>query len=361
MPDDLRGLWADRFDQQALACAELGSDLYGRLLRIIAMDIRAGGRSWEAMERRSDLRFGQAGPLRMVGAAHRLALSGRAESWATALPSCGGAIPSTDGELEALWSDLLTAHISEIVQGLDRELQTNEVGRSSGLCLAQLVADMPVARIIELGSAGGLNLHLNRFRIDLGVARFGEEAGVVHLRPDLRSPLEEKGELPVPTELIGIDPHPVDASTAEGALTLLCFLWPDQTERLARTRAVLEIARESPVRLVKAADTAESLDVELRRSESGETESGRPVSTIIQHSITWQYIPTEQRWRITEAIEAAASRATPDHPLAWIRYEPDEWDRRRAAIRVRRWPDGRDVLVAHADYHGRWLEPVPHR
>lgn len=360
MPDDLRSVWADRFDQQALVCAELGSDLYGRLLPLIAMDIRTGGRSWEVMEQRSNLRFGQAGPLRMVGAAHRLALSGRAESWATALPSCGGVVPSTDGELEALWSDLLSDHISEIVQGLDRELQTNEVGRSSGLSLAQLAADMPAARIIELGSAGGLNLHLNRFRIDLGGTLFGDPAGVVHLRPDLRSPLESKGELPVPTELIGIDPHPVDASTPEGALTLLCFLWPDQAERIARTRAVLEIARENPVHLVRAADTAESLAAELGSPASGEPESGEPVSTIIQHSITWQYIPTEQRWRITEAIEEAASRATPDQPLAWIRYEPDEWDRGRAAIRVRRWPDGRDVLVAHADYHGRWLEPVPY-
>ena len=76
------------------------------------------------------------------------------------------------------------------------------------------------------------------------------------------------------------------------------------------------------------------------------------------HSIVWQYVPTEVRWRITEAIEAAGSAATDEEPLAWVRYEPDEWDRRRAAVRLRRWPDGGDRLVAHVDYHGRWLAPA---
>ena len=41
-----RDEWADRFDQQALACAELGSPLYGRLLHVIADDLRADGPTW---------------------------------------------------------------------------------------------------------------------------------------------------------------------------------------------------------------------------------------------------------------------------------------------------------------------------
>ena len=43
----------------------------------------------------------------------------------------------------------------------------------------------------------------------------------------------------------------------------------------------------------------------------------------------------------------------------WVRFEPDVWDRGRVAVWVRRWPEGGDRLVAHADYHGRWLAPVP--
>ncbi|MCZ7628597.1 MAG: DUF2332 family protein [Microthrixaceae bacterium] len=78
---------------------------------------------------------------------------------------------------------------------------------------------------------------------------------------------------------------------------------------------------------------------------------------VVMHSIAWQYIPTDVRWRITEVIEAAGERATGAEPLAWVRYEPDEWDRRRAAVWLRTFPDGADGLVAHADYHGRWLSP----
>jgi hypothetical protein len=56
------------------------------------------------------------------------------------------------------------------------------------------------------------------------------------------------------------------------------------------------------------------------------------------------------------AILAAGSL---ERPLVWVRFEPDEWDRTRAAVWVRSWPDGGDRLVAHADFHGRWLAPVP--
>ena len=64
------------------------------------------------------------------------------------------------------------------------------------------------------------------------------------------------------------------------------------------------------------------------------------------------------RWRITEVLERAGAAATAEDPLGWVRYEPDEWDRRRAAVWLRTWPHGGDRLVAHVDYHGRWLAPA---
>ena len=66
--------WSGRFEQQAAACDDLGSPLWARLLRIVAADVRAEGPSWSVLRERAGLRFGQAGPLRLVGAAHRLAL-----------------------------------------------------------------------------------------------------------------------------------------------------------------------------------------------------------------------------------------------------------------------------------------------
>ena len=72
----------------------LGSDLWARLLRIIGEDVAAEGATWSVVSERAGLRFGQAGPLRLVGAAHRLALAGDAPEWAALLPSCGGTAPA---------------------------------------------------------------------------------------------------------------------------------------------------------------------------------------------------------------------------------------------------------------------------
>jgi len=382
--------WAGRFSQQADACDELGSPLWGRLLRIVADDVAAEGASWAVMGERADLRFGQAGPLRLLGAAHRLALSGAAPAWAALLPSCGGTAPapgpSGDAELRDAWVELVGGHGGELVAGLDREVQTNEVARSAALAFAQSVvfaspspspspgfgggfrrystkttakAGVGGSRLVEIGCSGGLNLRLDRFRIDLGGATagivvLGDPDGPVRLAPEVRSPVDPDVEIVPIVERVGIDPHPIDPSTEDGRLTLLSFVWPDQTERFERLAAAIDLARSVPATLLPTGGR--------RTSEVLEEVLARPVEpgtmTVVQHSIVWQYIPTDQRPEVTAVIERAGEVAGADTPLAWVRMEPDEWDRRRAAVHVRRWPGGGDRLVAHADFHGRWLAPV---
>jgi hypothetical protein len=342
--------WAERFEAQAGACDELGSPLYGRLLRALAGDLRAEGSTWEVLRPRSGLRFGQAAPLRLLGAAHRLALAGNAPGWAALLPSCGGAVPDGDEVLRSAWSDLVAGHRDELTAGLDREVQTNEVGRAAGLALGLALASPgDGVRLVELGCSGGMNLRLDRFRIDLADFVLGDPAGAVRIAPDVRGPIGAVPALPRVGERIGLDPHPVDTSVEDGRLTLLSFIWPDQQERIARVRAALGVAATHPADLRRVEDTAEALEELLA--------DRRP--TVVQHSVVWQYIPTGQRWRITAAMEAAGERATAGTPLAWVRYEPDEWDRTRAAVWLRTWPGGADRLVAHVDYHGRWLRPAP--
>jgi hypothetical protein len=340
--------WADRFLVQAAACEELGSPLWSRLLTLLADDVRAGGPTWSVVEPHAGLRYGQAGPLRLVGTAHRLALSGDAPELAALLPSCGGEPPAADAALRAAWDAVVAGHAAELEAGMDREVQTNEVGRAAGLGLAQATTGFASARLVELGCSGGLNLRLERFRIDLDGALLGDPDGAVGLAPRVEGPVPRSLRLPTTTGRIGIDPHPIDATTEAGRLTLLSFVWPDQTERFARLAAALDVARAVPADLRATDDTAGELATVL----------GDDVPTVVQHSIVWQYIPTAVRWSITAAIEAAGARATAAAPLAWIRFEPDEWDRSRVAVWLRTWPTGGDRLVAHADYHGRWLRPV---
>jgi len=356
--------WSGRFAQQAAACGDLGSLLYERLLRLLAADCARRGVTWEVVEPRAALRFGQAGALRLLGAAHRLALSGAAAGWAAVLPSCGGAVPDDDADLWASWTDLVRTHGPELTDGLGREVQTNEVGRSAalGLALARATASRDGVRwrLVELGCSGGLNLRLDRFRIvfagDDGplVLGVGPSGGVVVESSVVGgAPLESTLRLPEVSERIGLDPHPIDVAAEDGALTLLSFVWPDQSARIARLRAAIEVARDVPAEIRAVADTASAL------AETLSVVPAEHAGTAVMHSVVWQYIPVEQRWRITEALEAAGERATIDRPLAWVRFEPDEWDRRRAAVWLRTWPDGRDRLVAHTDFHGRWIRPFP--
>lgn len=376
-PEDRRQLWAKRFDQQAQACAELGSDLYARLLVVVAEDVAAGGSTWDVLRAAGEraggeLRFGQAGPLRLLAAAHRLALTGAAPQWAALLPSCGGRVPLSDEALLVSWRALVERQSEELTGGLGREVQTNEVGRCAGLALAVAEARMQEARLVELGCSAGLNLRFDRFEIDLAGMVLGHPGSTVQIRPEIRGSLgglRHAGlSLPVFTERVGLDPHPIDVTRPDGAEDVQSFVWPDQLDRLARTDAAISVALSFPAELIAVSrgsrsgaavtgdvgpgddplgDTASVLEEVLRR--------GGP--TVVMHSIAWQYIPTDVRWRITEVIEAAGERATGAEPLAWVRYEPDEWDRRRAAVWLRTFPDGADRLVAHADYHGRWLSP----
>ena len=344
-----RDEWADRFAAQAIACEDLGSPLWGRLLRLLAADVRVGGPTWAVVAPRADLRFGQAGPLRLVGAAHRLALAGAAPRFADALPSCGGTAPPDDEDLRAAWEDLVRDHGDELRAGMDREVQTNEVARAAGLGLAQATTGFDSARVVELGCSGGLNLRLDRFRIDLGAALLGDHDGAVRLVPAVEGSVPADLRLPRVTARVGIDPHPIDATTEDGRLTLLSFVWPDQSERFERLAAALDVARVVPADLRRTVDTAGELESVLAAD----------VATVVQHSIVWQYLPTGVRWAVTGVIEAAGERATDEAPLAWIRFEPDEWDRSRVAVWLRTWPGGADRLVAHADYHGRWLRVLP--
>ena len=376
--------WAGRCTQQAESCAELGSPLYARLLSLLAIEVAQTGPTWEVIAPWAELRFGQAGPLRLLGAAHRLALSGAAPSWARVLPSCGGEVPITNGELISVWSELVRTHGQELSDGLDYEVQTNEVARSAGLALGLASTAFNSARLVELGCSAGLNLRLDQFCIELastgdseGVGSssklLGDPRSTVRISPELRTAAPNQlGQLPRVTERIGIDPHPLDATTEQGRLQLLGFVWPDQLQRIERCKAAIKIASSVPAVLMQSA-LMQSAD----SASEGETQqvSARPPvalpdtaelleslladeqPTVIQQSIVWQYIPPELRWRITAVIEAAGRRATPEAPLAWVRFEPDEWDRKRAAVWLRTWPTGTDCLVAQVDYHGRWIAP----
>jgi hypothetical protein len=146
-------------------------------------------------------------------------------------------------------------------------------------------------------------------------------------------------------EARGCDPAPIDPGSEDGRLTLLSYVWPDQTARMERLRAALEIAAASPAAVERSGA------VEWARAQLAEPAPGR--ATVLYHSVVMQYLSEDEREAFSRIVREAGSRARDDTPLAWLRMEPD---RDRAAVRIATWPGGEDRLLARAGYHGTPVE-----
>jgi hypothetical protein len=330
-----------------LACNGMGSPFYAALLERMGADVAAGGPIGRFLAAQLESTYEDAVPLRFLGGVHRLVLAGRAPELAARFPSVGG-----DGDAVAAWPALLSAletHEGSIRDALTRPPQTNEVGRSASLVGGFLVVardtGLPL-RVLEVGSSAGLNLRFDRYWYESDGVGYGDAASPVRfagLWEDGRPPFDAPVEI---AERRGCDRDPIDAGTEEGRLTLLSYVWPGQTERFAMLRAALDVARRTPVTIDRAeipAWLAQRLD---------EPAPGR--TTVVFHSIVWQYLTDEERATAEASLAAAGERATPDAPLAWLRLEPSA-DLTHAELLLTTWPGGDERLIARGHYH---LGPV---
>ncbi len=86
---------------------------------------------------------------------------------------------------------------------------------------------------------------------------------------------------------------------------------------------------------------------------------GRPgCTTVVAHSIMFQYLSDDGRRAMLAAIDEAGQAATEDAPFAWLRLEPGG---DQAELRLTTWPGGTTHLLGRSSYHGPpvvWLAPV---
>jgi hypothetical protein len=161
----------------------------------------------------------------------------------------------------------------------------------------------------------------------------------------------EGGTPPFATDLTiadrrGCDRDPIDVTDPEGALTLLCYVWPEPADRFETARWAIEQARGVPVTIDK-----EDADVWLPH-QLADREPGTVM--VVMHSVMWQYLTDADRAKCTRAIEDGGEAATPDAPVAWLRLEPHPETFFPGELRVRIW-DGageRETLVANTGFHG---------
>ena len=287
-------------------------------------------------------------PLRITGGVHHLWREGLAPDLAPLFDGSG-----TSENNAALMRDVFTRHDATLLPWLDGPPQTNEPGRSATLMtgLLEIVARHgPKLEILEIGSSAGLNLLIDRFRIDLPGVSTGPADSPVRLMPEWR------GSPPpaTPPEIVGIrgvDIAPVDATTKAGADRLLAYCWADHVQRFDRLAHALKLLRAHPPRL-EAGDAPDWVETRLAEPQA------EGVTRVLMHSIVFTYISAAGQARITAAMEAAGARATPERPLAWVHVEADR-DVHQHVLTVRSWPghDGAEV-VGRAHAHGFWIERV---
>ena len=288
-------------------------------------------------------------PLRITGALHLMVRTGRAPALARFYPGHG----------IAAWNDADVAREVEAVVRANEDFvrdvlsgppQTNETGRSAVLVpgYAEIArrTGLPLS-VLEVGASAGLNLMWDRYAYRYGERFVGNLGAPLVIAAERRGPWCEVDHLPRVAARRGCDRSPIDLQASGAEDRLIAYVWPEQTERLARLQAAVALARrEKP--MVDKMDAAEWLQRQLAEPAAG-------VATVVVHTIVWQYLAKETRARIRALLDEGGEHARATAPLAWLsleQYAPDQLPE----LRLTMWPGGETRTIARAHPHGAWIE-----
>ena len=272
-------------------------------------------------------------PLQLLGGLHYLALSDGIDPWTHPVPVLAER----------------TEWLREFVE--KHGVQTNEVQRSWLLlpCFLEVARRTGVETLdlIELGPSAGLNLVWDRYGYRYEHGQWGPSDAALVLSGEERRP--------VPAELLalaprvrrrrGIDLSPLDVTQSEDALLLKAFVWADQTARLERLDRAVDTLREDPPEL-EHGDVVERLPQLLADRQLG-------ALTVVFQTAVRGYLGREAWKQLVLALDEAGRT----FPLALISVsQPAAGEHRYWGAWLRLWPDGDKHLLAHAGFHGQWLE-----
>ena len=341
------GAVATAFANQVAYCRSGGAPITARVVAGIA-GVVLGGAPGELARRVREWKgapLADALPLRVAGGIHALHLAGVA-------PALAPIYAGEDADDVAVIGGVMAAHEAALLPWLGGPPQTNEAGRSANFIAAMLwLAEQGLpARFacLEIGSSAGINLMLDRYRYDLGGVVVGPEHSVMDFKPEWHGAPPPAQDIAI-ISTKGCDVAPVDLTDPAQALRLKAYIWPEHTVRFERMDAAVRAASERKPDLVEAT-AADFVEAELAKPQEPGT------TRMLMHSIVWQYVPAEQQARVTAAMEAAGTSATPERPLAWVQVEADRTVHRHK-LTVRYWPGGaEEVQLAWAHPHGADVE-----
>lgn len=286
----------------------------------------------------------QSVPLRLAGALHGLVLDGTDAGLIAAYA------PNHVSDV-ALWQAIhaaLITHEARIMAWLDRPPQTNEVRRASAViagiwwALGQ-TGPQPVI-LSELGASAGLNLSLDRFALSMGRGLHVSPHSPVLLNPKWSGPFPTPQPINV-TDRAGVDLTPLDPTDPSDILRLQAYIWPDQPERMARTRAAIDLADTQ----VDAGDAAPWLARRLAQPWTG--------LHVAYSTIAAQYFPAQTQTDISETLQHHGARATAAAPLLHLAMEADDATP-GAGLSATVWAGGAPIhaALARVDFHGAWID-----
>jgi hypothetical protein len=319
--------------------------MYGQLLDRVTDDVENDGVFAGILAGHEDDPGPSALALRLLGGLHRLVLDGRAPALRRWYPSVGGR-----WDTDAAWPDIVASareNAASLRSALDRPPQTNEVGRSAALAGGLLVLGgrfpLPV-RLFEFGASAGLNLRADHYRYRHPGGAWGPVDSPVVIDDAWHGPSPPQSALRI-SERHGYDIFPVDATTRDGQLTLLSYVWPDMAARIQRLRGAIEIARRVPATMHRrtAAEAVAGIDV------------SRGSLTVLWHSVTWQYLRPSEQVAVHDGIERLGATADEQSPFAHLSLEPQRRSRggpQEFLLRARRWPGPVDEILAACAPHG---------
>lgn len=281
-------------------------------------------------------------PLRLCGGLHALVRRGDAPELATCYP------PNRLPDEDTLWAAVdTTLEQAALLPWLANPPQTNEVGRSNALMSGLLVIAATLGKpmhLYELGASAGLNLILDRYGFDLGGTRAGDIVSPLQLKPEWKGPPPPSAPVQV-VQRQGVDIQPMDV--VRDRERLLAYIWADQKKRMEQLEIALALAASDPPE-IEAGDAADWVEATL----STDPVSG--VARVVMHSVAYQYFTEATQQRIARHMAKTGARATPDAPLAWLRFEKDAKDS-QTTLRVTLYP-GEARLLARCQPHGSAID-----
>lgn len=259
--------------------------------------------------------------------------------------------------------EALTARKADLLGTLAmRKTQTNEVGRCGPLHLAVAAAtDGRPCALIDLGCSAGLNLSLDRYRIDIELAdgsttTLGHEGSPVVISTELLGGSPDLRPVDVAWRS-GIDLEPPTLAEAADLRWLLACQWPDDLPRFERSRRAmglrLEEADPPPIHAGDAVDLIEAV------ADTAPAE----LPLVITMSWVATYLEPDRQAELAAAVRRiASSRPTSwiwmEHPRLVPGLDPPAAAKRipGASLLALESSSRPAVAIGQCHPHGRWID-----